>query len=110
MRLCTQHITFLCMPYEIRIGEGAEAELRRLRVFDQRIIVAAIREHLTDEPTTETKRRKRLVPTAETEAAGVAWELKVGAFRVYYAVNETEVVVLVVKIERKGRKTTKETL
>lgn len=33
-----------------------------------------------------------------------------GPFRVYYAVNDVEVVVLVVKIQKKERKTTKETL
>ena len=98
------------MAYELRIAEDAEAELRTLRAFDQRIIVAAIREQLTDEPTRETRHRKRLVPTAETEAAGVAWQLRVGPFRVYYAVNDVEVVVLVVKIQKKERKTTKETL
>src|SRR5438552_7760142 len=36
--------------------------------------------------------------------------LRVGPFRVYYAVNDVEVVVLVVKIQKKERKTTKETL
>lgn len=98
------------MRYEIRVGRQAEDDLASLRPFDRAVLYREIREQLTHEPSKETAQRKRLVPTAETEAAGIAWELRVGAFRVFYDVVEDEVVVLVVKVALKGRKTMGEIL
>jgi mRNA-degrading endonuclease RelE of RelBE toxin-antitoxin system len=98
------------VPYEIRIGRSAERDIAGLRAFDRARLYREIREQLTHEPAVETARRKRLVPTTETEAAGITWELRVGAFRVFYDVDDGRVVVLVVKIARKGRKTTREIL
>ena len=98
------------MKYEVRIGRQAERELAGFRAFERAGLYREIRSQLAHQPTVETARRKRLVPTPETGAFGIVWELRVGAFRVFYDVKEAEVVVLVLKVARKGRKTTGEVL
>jgi len=41
---------------------------------------------------------------------GPLWRLRVGELRVYYRVFEEMILVLIVKVARKGRKTTEEIL
>lgn len=58
----------VAMPYEVVMHELAVQELESLRAFDQRRILADIREHLSDQPAIPTRRRKclaSLVPTFE---------------------------------------------
>lgn len=78
------------MPYEISIEELAAVELEALRVFDERRIVQAIEEQLSHQPTTVTRRRKRLDSlTPSFEHVAPVWELRVGEFRVFYDVDES---------------------
>jgi mRNA-degrading endonuclease RelE of RelBE toxin-antitoxin system len=79
------------MAYEIVVHELAVAELESIRAFDQRRILADIREQLADQPSVPTRRRKCLIdltPSFEHELP--VWELRVGAFRVFYDVEEEE--------------------
>ena len=78
------------MKFEIAFTRTAAGHVRSYRKFDQRIILDAIDEQLTHEPTTETRNRKRL---SESELSD--WELRVQDFRVFYDV--------VVEDERPGR-------
>jgi mRNA-degrading endonuclease RelE of RelBE toxin-antitoxin system len=90
------------MAMRIEIAPLALAELGSLRPFDGRRVAAAI-DGLAHQPLVETRSRKPLrAPLVP------AWELRVGAFRVMYEV-EAE-VVRVLRIVRKGRKTTGEAL
>ncbi len=69
------------MAYEVVVHELAYEELELLRAFDQRRILADIREQLTDQPNVSTRRRKCLIdltPSFEHELP--VWELRVGAF------------------------------
>ncbi|MBI1918680.1 MAG: type II toxin-antitoxin system RelE/ParE family toxin [Planctomycetes bacterium] len=90
------------MPYEIVVHELAVKELEPLRAFDRRRVLAEIREQLTDQPTTATRRRKCLMDlTPAFEHQLPIWELRVGAFRVFYDVEEDEQRVHVRVVRRK---------
>jgi mRNA-degrading endonuclease RelE of RelBE toxin-antitoxin system len=90
------------MRYEIVVHELALEELESIRAFDQRRILAEIREQLADQPSVPTRRRKCLIdltPSFEHELP--VWELRVGAFRVFYDVTEEERIVHVRSVRRK---------
>jgi mRNA-degrading endonuclease RelE of RelBE toxin-antitoxin system len=88
--------------HEIVVHELAIEELALLRAFDQRRIVAEIRDQLADQPTAPSRRRKCLFdlrPSFEHELP--VWELRVGAFRVFYDVAEDERRVHIRAVRRK---------
>jgi mRNA-degrading endonuclease RelE of RelBE toxin-antitoxin system len=90
------------MPYEIVVHELAVGELESLRTFDQRRLIAEIRQQLTDQPGVATRRRKCLVdlsPSFEHEAP--VWQLRVGDFRVFYDVDDEGRRVHVRAVRRK---------
>lgn len=60
---------------------GAADDLEALRKSDQQRLVAEIEAQLAHDATTQTRNRKRLRPNRLAE-----WELRVGAFRVFYEV------------------------
>jgi mRNA-degrading endonuclease RelE of RelBE toxin-antitoxin system len=71
-------------------------DLRLLRKFDQKKVVAAIEGQLPDQATEETRNRKRLRPNQLAE-----WEQRVGCFRVFYDVDSQNAVVKVVAVGQK---------
>jgi mRNA-degrading endonuclease RelE of RelBE toxin-antitoxin system len=77
------------VQFQITFTPSAEADLDHFRVVDQRVIVAAIRSHLANDADSENRRRKRLAPNALAP-----WELKVGDYRVFYAVEEDAKVTI----------------
>jgi mRNA-degrading endonuclease RelE of RelBE toxin-antitoxin system len=90
------------MRYEIVVHELALDELESLRPFDQRRVLAEIREQLSDKPTLSTRRRKCLIdltPSFEHELP--VWELRVGAFRIFYDVADEELHVHIRAVRRK---------
>jgi mRNA-degrading endonuclease RelE of RelBE toxin-antitoxin system len=93
------------MAYEIVVHELAVEELESLRAFDQRRLLADIREQLADQPGVPTRRRKCLIdltPSFEHELP--VWELRVGEFRVFYDVADDEKRVHVRAVRRKETK------
>jgi mRNA-degrading endonuclease RelE of RelBE toxin-antitoxin system len=83
----------------------------KLRPFEQRRIIDEIRNQLTTEPSTPSRRRKLLngvVPPWDQERP--VWQLRVGAFRVFYDVDQELGEVIVQSVRKKGSKTTEETL
>ncbi|MBD2773561.1 type II toxin-antitoxin system RelE/ParE family toxin [Iningainema sp. BLCCT55] len=64
------------------------AHLRALTARQQRIVLAAITEQLSNEPTVPTRNRKQMRPNPLA-----LWELRVGDLRVYYDIDEEELVV-----------------
>jgi mRNA-degrading endonuclease RelE of RelBE toxin-antitoxin system len=83
--------------FEVRFSEDAERHLRGLSARAQRIVVTAIEDQLTHQPTLPTRNRKLLRPNPLA-----AWELRVQEFRVLYNVEEDAVRVLVVAIASKA--------
>ena len=79
------------MAFQITITEDAVRQLRSLSAREQRILEAAIRSRLQDQPTTVTKAIRRLRPNPFAE-----YELRAGDMRVLYNVEGDEVVILIV--------------
>jgi mRNA-degrading endonuclease RelE of RelBE toxin-antitoxin system len=97
------------MQYAILVHEAAVNEIERLRAYDQRRVMDAMEEQLSHEPMVRTRRRKCLESLApEFEHVPPVWELRVGAFRVFYDVDETEKQVHIRAVRHKGQTQTTE--
>jgi len=79
--------------FDIRLSDDAERQLKAFAARDRSIIIDAIEEQLTHEPTVSTRNRKQLRPNPLA-----AWALRVQSFRVLYNVDEEIVTVFVVAI------------
>ncbi len=88
--------------YVIRFATGVVTDLREISAYYRRIILSAIETHLTRDPTVPSKRRKLLPNLTPTwEAVPPIWELRVGAYRVFYDVSEVDRIVVVRAIRHK---------
>jgi mRNA-degrading endonuclease RelE of RelBE toxin-antitoxin system len=88
--------------FEVGYHPEAARELRALRAYDRARILDAIERHLLVSPLT-LGRSKKVLDLGEE---GHVHQLRVGDFRVFYDVDETERMVLIRYVRRKGRKTT----
>jgi len=95
--------------YTIEWAEEAKEELRVLRSFLRRPIRVAVVE-LAHEAETETTNRKKLAPSQglPPQYPDPTWEIRVGAHRVLYTVEQQTVTILGVRL--KERRTTSEIL
>ena len=88
--------------YEIRFATDVEDDLKRVRVHDRRRILDSIEVQLSHQPTVATRNRKILVDlTPAWEANPPIWELRVGAYRVFYDVDEDRSEVYVRAVREK---------
>ena len=88
--------------FSIWFSEGVKTDIEHVRAYDRHILLEATETQLTYAPTIETKKRKllrNLVPPFE--AIPPIWQLRVGAFRVFYDVDEAVRRVYVRAIRRK---------
>ncbi|MFP4438790.1 MAG: type II toxin-antitoxin system RelE family toxin [Chloroflexaceae bacterium] len=79
------------MAFIVIIKPDAEDDIQYYRVNEQRIIIDGIKTHLTAEPDTATKRKKKLRPNPIAP-----WELRVDIYRVFYAIHGTTVYVVAI--------------
>ena len=89
------------MPYAIEFSPAAVEHLELLKAREQAIIVDAIDEQLTHQPTIETRNRKPMRPNPVAP-----WELRVGAMRVYYDVAadpDQTVFIRAIGVKRRNR-------
>ena len=92
----------MARPFAIAVSEGVKEDVTGLRAYDRRIVLEAIETQLTRAPHVATKQRKLLRNLAPPfEAIPPIWQLRVGAFRVFYDVNEAERRVSIRAIRRK---------
>lgn len=90
------------MSYAIFVHETAADEIEALRAYDQRRVLAAIEEQLSQQPTGATRRRKCLVGLVPRfEHVLPIWELRVGDFRVFYDVDQAQNQVHIRAVRRK---------
>ena len=82
--------------YTIRFTPEAIADWECFRKTERRLILDNIALQLAQEPTVETRNRKRLRPNRLAE-----WELRVGKFRVFYEAVKPPGIV---RIEAIGHK------
>ena len=88
--------------FTIVFAERVKEDLKGLRAYDRRGLLDTIERQLTHTPNVATKQRKllhHLVPPFE--AIAPIWQLRVGAFRVFYDVSEEERWVYVRAVRRK---------
>ena len=98
--------------FTIEYAEGVLEDVKGLRVTDRKRILDKIDEQLQDNPTQQTRNKKVLVglkPPWEHEEP--VWELRIGAYRVFYDVDEQEKRVIVRAVRTKPpHKTTEDIL
>lgn len=79
--------------YEIEFTADAKRHVEQFSARDQRILLQAIEEQLSAQPTVLTRNRKPLRPNNLAQ-----WEPRVQRFRVFYNVEEEQVSVAVVAV------------
>jgi mRNA-degrading endonuclease RelE of RelBE toxin-antitoxin system len=82
--------------YQIELTEEAKIDLSFFSAQERKLIVEGIKTHLGDEPLHETKNRKKL-----RDNPIAPWELRLGNYRVFYAVLADIIVVTVVSVGHK---------
>jgi mRNA-degrading endonuclease RelE of RelBE toxin-antitoxin system len=83
------------MRFRVIFSPSAEDDLAYYRVFEQRIIVDAIKAHLVLDANVESKRRKKMI-----ENRLASWELRTGDFRLFYEI-EGDALVKIISIGHK---------
>jgi mRNA-degrading endonuclease RelE of RelBE toxin-antitoxin system len=100
--------------YDIWFSCSVEGELKKLRTYDQRVILKEIEKQLTHQPERGTKKKKLLEdlgPPDDWDAVPPMWQLRIGDFRVFYDVDLGNKRVHVRAIRKKPpHKTTEEIL
>lgn len=92
--------------FEIMYRRTATDDLARLRAFERVMIIAAIEKHLSHDPHVMGGVKKRI----ERSDGNFIYQLRAGAFRVFYDVDVEVSVTVVERVKRKDRKTTGEIL
>jgi mRNA-degrading endonuclease RelE of RelBE toxin-antitoxin system len=83
------------VQFQVVFTPGAEADLAHFRAADRRLIIEAIRTHLTTDADSEGRRRKKLAPNPVAP-----WELRVGNHRVFYEIEgDATVTVLALGVK-----------
>lgn len=86
------------MPCRIEYAPETTGHLEALTARQRATVLDVVSRRLKDQPTVETRNRKRLRPNQLS-----TWELRVGNLRVYYDVRETPQLVTVRAVGIKGR-------
>jgi mRNA-degrading endonuclease RelE of RelBE toxin-antitoxin system len=84
------------MRFVLNFSDSALGDLEFFRKYEQTLILDQTQTQLTYQPTTETRNRKPLEPNDLAD-----WELRVGAYRVFYDVVPAEGIVKVKAIGHK---------
>lgn len=97
--------------FVVRYDEAALEELAAIRQYDRRRVVDEVERQLPSDAANESRSRKVLRPVGTAAPSeSRAWQLRVGAFRVFYDVDIGRAEVIVRAVRRKGRKRTEEIL
>jgi len=87
------------VPYRIAYSPPTDDHLSVLTARQRSTIFDSVDEQLAHQPNVETRNRKRMRPNPIA-----SWELRIGAFRVYYHVAEApESVVTILAVGVKVR-------
>lgn len=82
--------------YDIEVTEEAKADLNYYTVAEQKIVVSETRGQLEDQPSTETRNRKKL-----RDNPIATWELRIGKFRIFYEVEGSTHLVTIIAVGHK---------
>src|SRR5262249_26061828 len=81
--------------FEVTLTESALKDLLFFRKAEQNAILASVEQQLVSQPLTPTRNRKPLRPNNLS-----AWEMRVGAFRIFYDVDEPDRKVTIKAVGR----------
>ena len=100
------------MIFTIEYAKSLDDDLASLRAYARKQILDTIEKQLKHEPTRKTRKRKPLVGLIPPwEHVEPVWQLSVGEYRIFYDVDEDELVVKIRAIRLKPpHKTTEEIL
>ncbi len=88
--------------FEIEFAEGVVGDLTGLRAYDRARLLGRIEAQLRHQPAQETRNRKMLVGLVPPwDHLEPVWALRIGAYRVYYDVDEARSAVIVRAIRHK---------
>jgi mRNA-degrading endonuclease RelE of RelBE toxin-antitoxin system len=98
--------------YAIEFSPKSRQEFGQLRTFDQRRVLEALENKLSNDPQVETYDRKCLgFEPANFNYVPPLWQLKAGTFRVFYEIDEAQSTVFILAVRPKpAHKTTSEVL
>jgi mRNA-degrading endonuclease RelE of RelBE toxin-antitoxin system len=82
--------------FEVVFTDSALGDLRHLKKAGQNVILDAVEQQLRANPQEETRNRKPLRPNNLS-----SWEMRVGAYRVFYDVDDTQEKVTIKAVGRK---------
>ena len=91
-------------PFEIRYADEAVADLKPLRAYDQRKVLAGVETYLRFQPRTVSKSRIK----AMTQPYWSQFRLRLDDVRVYYDVSDDPRTVFILRVLEKGPATTPE--
>ena len=84
--------------FEVKFTSSALDDIAPFKRRERKTILDGIDKQLVYEPHVETRNRKRLRPNRTSE-----WEVRIGKYRVFYDVRQTERIVEVTVIgEKRG--------
>ena len=90
------------MRYTIEFTQLALDGLKQVKRYNRQRVVDSLHQQLGHQPTTKSRNRKQLddvIPSFDYQPP--IWELRVGEYRVFYDVDDTEYVVHVRAVRRK---------
>jgi mRNA-degrading endonuclease RelE of RelBE toxin-antitoxin system len=96
------------MQFRVELTAAAESDLRQLRAYQRAIVLDAVARALREDANSVARNRKPLRSTDPMRTP--AWEYRVGDIRIFYDVDVSAETVLILRIRRKGRKTTAEVI
>ena len=79
--------------FQLDFSPESLEDLQWFRKFDQKRILEEIGTQLSHQPDQETRNRKRMRPNNLAE-----WEIRIGAFRVFYEVDVTNEMVKIAAV------------
>ncbi len=90
------------MSYVIELTADAKQDLEGIKKFNRQEIIDTMKLQLVHEPTKPTRNRKVLVEfQPDFEHDPPVWRLRVGEYRVYYDVNESQKKVFIRRVRQK---------
>jgi mRNA-degrading endonuclease RelE of RelBE toxin-antitoxin system len=86
------------MPYQIEYAPEAESHLRALTARQRATVLDEVEKQLQYQPAVKTKNRKPLRPNLLAP-----WELRIDPLRVYYSIDELNLLVYIHAVGIKKR-------
>jgi mRNA-degrading endonuclease RelE of RelBE toxin-antitoxin system len=82
--------------YRIEVTENAKGDLSVYTAFERKTIIFAIRGQLAQQPSVETRKRKKL-----RDNPVASWELRAERYLIFYEVDEPDRKITIIAIGHK---------